>query len=234
MTESTKLRLSDIESECAATIKSLGYDYFHYAGYFPVFESQKNLCSFPSSYSELGVLDIGDRNNPLVVYAQTKTAPSQWTNMPSDTKMHGKQLEQLLISAEKNQIHNGYCVPVHGAGSEWGMLNVAKKEATLPASADTISQLQLLVISIHEAMRRLHTANKHPAQHTKLSPREQECLNWTAAGKTAWETAQIIGITESTVSFHIRNTITKLNASNRSHAVAVAMARSLLTGRHEC
>ncbi|MBY3123131.1 helix-turn-helix domain-containing protein [Rhizobium laguerreae] len=35
-----------------------------------------------------------------------------------------------------------------------------------------------------------------------LSPREKECLLWIAQGKTSWETAVIMGISENTVAFH--------------------------------
>ncbi len=62
-----------------------------------------------------------------------------------------------------------------------------------------------------------------------LSKRELECLHWTAAGKTSAEIAVILSVTESTVNFHIKNTLPKLNASNRAHAVAKAVSRLLIS-----
>lgn len=56
-----------------------------------------------------------------------------------------------------------------------------------------------------------------------LSPRETEVLLWAARGKTAWETAQLLGLTEATIKFYIRNACQRLNTENKTHAVAVCM-----------
>jgi DNA-binding CsgD family transcriptional regulator len=61
-----------------------------------------------------------------------------------------------------------------------------------------------------------------------LSERERECLAWVSMGKTAWETALILGRSRRTVEFHLKNAIGKLNASNKIHAVTLAIGRGLL------
>ncbi len=62
----------------------------------------------------------------------------------------------------------------------------------------------------------------------QLSTREINCLEWTAKGKTSWEISIILGISESTVVYHIRNSIAKLHAANRTQAVAIAVKKSLI------
>lgn len=62
----------------------------------------------------------------------------------------------------------------------------------------------------------------------RLSPRESASLHWSAAGKTSWETARILDISESTVNFHLRNACRKLQVRGRRAAVAVAIRRGLL------
>jgi len=61
-----------------------------------------------------------------------------------------------------------------------------------------------------------------------LTTREKECLGWIANGKTSSEIAILLSIAESTVNFHLKNTFGKLNASNRSHAVAKAVSLGLV------
>lgn len=61
-----------------------------------------------------------------------------------------------------------------------------------------------------------------------VSERERECLNWAAQGKTSWEISQILGVTESTIIYHLRNATHKLNAANRLHAVAKALKASII------
>ncbi|ADD68048.1 transcriptional regulator, LuxR family [Denitrovibrio acetiphilus DSM 12809] len=63
----------------------------------------------------------------------------------------------------------------------------------------------------------------------KLSGREKSVLTWLKYGKTSWEVAKILNITENTVNFHIKNIKNKLNATNRQHAVAIAIAKSIIS-----
>lgn len=62
-----------------------------------------------------------------------------------------------------------------------------------------------------------------------LSKRETECLTWVANGKTAWEVAQILAISESTVTFHIENAKKKLAAVTVTHAVALSVSKGWIT-----
>lgn len=63
---------------------------------------------------------------------------------------------------------------------------------------------------------------------TRLSAREQECLRWASVGKTGGETAQILGVSERTVNFHLGNAFVKLRVNNKQAAVAQAILRGLL------
>ncbi|HEY0296577.1 MAG TPA: helix-turn-helix transcriptional regulator [Bordetella sp.] len=61
-----------------------------------------------------------------------------------------------------------------------------------------------------------------------LSDRERDCLHWAALGKTSWETGHILGLSQHTINFHVRNACVKLGASNRRAAVAMALRLGLL------
>ncbi len=61
-----------------------------------------------------------------------------------------------------------------------------------------------------------------------LTRRERECLGWCAEGKSYWETAVILGISERTVSFHMEAVRGKLDAGSNAHAVAIAVRAGLL------
>jgi len=58
---------------------------------------------------------------------------------------------------------------------------------------------------------------------TYLSHRQKECLRWAAQGKTSWETAQLLRITERTVNFHLQKAYVRLNVHTRAAAVAAAL-----------
>ncbi|MDQ2137893.1 helix-turn-helix domain-containing protein [Alcaligenaceae bacterium A4P071] len=61
-----------------------------------------------------------------------------------------------------------------------------------------------------------------------LSPREAACLYWVALGKTSWETARILELSERTVNFHLGNARAKLGATTRTAAVAMALRQGSL------
>ncbi|WP_259982790.1 helix-turn-helix domain-containing protein [Sulfitobacter sp. W027] len=54
-------------------------------------------------------------------------------------------------------------------------------------------------------------------------------LKWAAVGKTAWETAQIMTVSNSTVNHHLYNACAKLEVVNKTHAVAKAIRAQIIT-----
>lgn len=68
----------------------------------------------------------------------------------------------------------------------------------------------------------------NPPHGQHLSEREMEVLRWMAAGRTTSETAAILGISSRTVTFHITNTLLKLDAVNKTQAVVKAVMLNLI------
>ena len=62
----------------------------------------------------------------------------------------------------------------------------------------------------------------------KLTDRERDCLAFVADGRTDWEIAMLLGISESTARFHLNNARRKLGAVNRAQAVARLGVRGML------
>ena len=54
----------------------------------------------------------------------------------------------------------------------------------------------------------------------ELTTRERDCLAFVADGRTDWQIAVLLGISEPTVRFHLNNARRKLGAVNRAQAVA--------------
>jgi LuxR family quorum-sensing system transcriptional regulator CciR len=49
-----------------------------------------------------------------------------------------------------------------------------------------------------------------------LSPRELDCLRLVAVGKTDWEIARILGVSEATVGEHLRHAFERYGVSKRA------------------
>jgi DNA-binding NarL/FixJ family response regulator len=61
-----------------------------------------------------------------------------------------------------------------------------------------------------------------------LTPREMEVLRLIRDGHRNKQIAFELAISETTVNFHIKNLVDKLGANDRTHAVIIALRRSLL------
>lgn len=84
-----------------------------------------------------------------------------------------------------------------------------------------------IVPHLHEVLCRI--IGRTNKEHIKpLSAREIEVLNWVKHGKSSWEISKILGISESTVNFHITNTMQKLDAVSRPQIVAKAVLHGLI------
>jgi DNA-binding CsgD family transcriptional regulator len=56
-----------------------------------------------------------------------------------------------------------------------------------------------------------------------LSARELEVLQWTLAGKTAWEVGAILGISQGTAAQYVNHAARKLGAVNKHQAALKAL-----------
>ena len=91
-------------------------------------------------------------------------------------------------------------------------------------SSDLFPEIIRYVLpNLHEAIKRSPSTLA-----SALSSREYDVLNWLKEGKTTWDISQILSISERTVKFHIHNICRKLNANNRTHALAKAIQLRLI------
>ena len=93
-------------------------------------------------------------------------------------------------------------------------------------------ELLATIRSVHAGKRRLpaavaQTLAEHMADEP-ISPRELEVLSLMAAGKRNKEIASELSIAEDTVKMHVRNILSKLQVSDRTEAVTVALRRGII------
>src|SRR3989338_795875 len=72
--------------------------------------------------------------------------------------------------------------------------------------------LELLIPHLHQALVRVLSKREKPSYKDNvdhLTERELEILKWTKEGKSGWDISVIMGISENTVRFHIKNILKK-------------------------
>ncbi|NNH29443.1 LuxR family transcriptional regulator [Rhizobium sp. SEMIA 4085] len=81
----------------------------------------------------------------------------------------------------------------------------------------------LSYISIHVFDRLAEIRSLDTRMTDALTDREIDCLNWTAAGKTSAEIADILNLSEHTVNHYLNRATKNLDTVNRTQAVAKAL-----------
>lgn len=92
---------------------------------------------------------------------------------------------------------------------------------------DLVNRLHLFAHYFHQRMRDV-IAVQPVSSAFDLAPREREVLNWAAEGKTAWETARLLRVSERAVRLYMENAMTKLRANSKPQAVAIAFRNGIL------
>jgi DNA-binding CsgD family transcriptional regulator len=226
--------VEELYAATASIVKQLGFEHFIYGVRVNLSLTrpyQFVLSGYPKEwrthYIETGYEDI----DPTVHHCikDRRVTPIIWGNQVFRNQTAAK----LEGEAKEFGLANGASFPVQGRNGEAAMLSLATPRASRQAKHDileTLGHAQLLACYLHEAIQRVVLAKEViPLQKIKLTDRERECLLWAAEGKTSWEIANIIHVSERTVTFHLQNVTRKMGVSTRQHAVARALSLGLIS-----
>lgn len=164
--------------------------------------------------------------DPVVVYAPFIAGPFLWDRLAVRYDLNRKQL-LLLNEAREAGLRNGITVPLHGPSGRLAVVSFASQFDDADPQAQ-LSHLNALALQFHIAFTALALGLQSIPQTVELSSREKDCLNWVAHGKTSWEISVILNINHNTVDFHIKNAMSKLEATNRIAAVFKAIRLGLI------
>lgn len=138
------------------------------------------------------------------------------------TKDSGNDAAELMFT-RFHLVRGGY-FPVHDVSGSRGVVSIIGDG---PAFSER-QMMELMYLSIH-VFERLSEIRRLDIRATdQLSDRELDCLNWTAAGKTSSEIAEILGLSEHTVNHYLNRATKKLDTVNRTQAVAKALRVGLI------
>ena len=93
-------------------------------------------------------------------------------------------------------------------------------------------ELSETIRAVHAGQKRLSSdAAAEIAEHATdsgLTPREIDVLRLVAAGNANKEIGARLSLTEVTIKSHVKNILAKLGASDRTHAVTIALKRGII------
>jgi LuxR family transcriptional activator of conjugal transfer of Ti plasmids len=172
------------------------------AGEFP-----RIISNYPSAWTRHYLQHHFERFDPVIIRALDRPEPFEWglgmgSDAPSDSQ------RELFEEAAKFGIRHGFTIPIHDGRGPVAAVTFAADERR-PRFERSISErarvLQLMAIYFH-AHARQKTSGARVIDNASLSPREFECLEWAAQGKSAWEIGQILGISRHTAATYLEVT----------------------------
>ncbi len=181
----------------------------------------------PTAYRDLyNNKDIGKRD-PVMQHCKTKSVPIIWNQGTYVKANEGGTWEEQARFGYRC----GITLALHMPEGRHFVLGV-DRDQELPADpvevTRMVASLQLFAVHAQEAsMRMLMPATATPGLPS-LTPRELETLRWTMEGKTAWEVANVLGISERTAVLHANNAMHKLGCVNKHQAVLKALRLGLI------
>jgi LuxR family quorum sensing-dependent transcriptional regulator len=167
--------------------------------------------------------DLYDRGNLAVVdpiprHCLQTLNPFLWTEAPYD-RAEEPDAHGVMMRARDFRLNEGLCIPIHYDDAV-GAVSLGGERPYL--DAETRSALHLIAVFTHGRLRSLARPQATTAGR-RLSKIEAEVLRWAARGKTAWETARILAVSERNVRWHLEEAQRKLMTNNKTATVAMAI-----------
>lgn len=183
-------------------------------------------CAFPVEWQERYIERGYFEHDPVVLSAQRSMFPVRWLDVVPGQR-HALALQVMREAAEFG-LEDGIAIPIWGPRGLAGLASFGG--ARLDLSQDERRALHILALVAFERARDLAQGEtSRPITPHVLSAREIECLQWSAAGKTAWEIGEILRLSERTIESYMKSATAKLDARTRTQAVATAVRRGLIT-----
>jgi DNA-binding CsgD family transcriptional regulator len=185
------------------------------------------VANTPQAFSEAFQSRENWKRDPVMQHCKRQSVPLIWDQGTYTTHGQGDVWEEQAMFGYRS----GIAMALHLPDGKHFMLGVDRDQ---PVPADPmeltrmVADLQLLTVHANEAAARVLLPAPLAPNTPTLTPREMEALRWTMEGKTAWETGNILGISERTAVLHVNNAMHKLGCINKHQAVLKAIRLGIL------
>ncbi len=204
--------LPELEALYARAALEIGYEYFALARLAePGVQTDECVVStiavrYPEPWQLRYATHGYGRVDPVLRHARSTAAPYAWSEIPNLSAPE----REVLREAASAGLAIGLSIPIH---EPCGRVFLASLAASHEPGART-PLAHLLALQFYARLRAFAVAGPEDPD-VCLTPRERECLQWTARGKSSWDIGQIVGISQHTVNFHLKNAMRKFGTHSR-------------------
>jgi DNA-binding CsgD family transcriptional regulator len=214
----------EFEAAVVRVVAEAGFEQFTYLELHPAEGAPRSYKI--SNYPDDWIAEYIEREyrliDPSIVLGQKMLHPLVWPTLEEDPKV-----ADFYRRAKQAGLVSGFTIPNFGPDITVGLLTVSTHKS-LAWTTEYLRQHHLFWRTTASAIYTRSLEIGRPIHAAKLTLRQRECLTWSARGKTSWETAQIMDISEATVNFHLRGAIKRLEARNKNQAAIRALSMELI------
>ena len=218
--------LDALHSLMAATIGEFGFQYYALGHHVNVLRA--NLVQI-GNYPDAWMDTVRNRDyiphDPVLLACQTSAVGFRWSEVDQLIE-HSQRQKEILSGARHAGMGDGYTVPIHIPGECAGSCSFAQRfgkslnESTFPAA-------HYIGCFAFEAARRLvrqpGDRKRELAAGESLTPRQLDCVLLVARGKSDWEAARLLGLSQDTVHQHVETAKRKYGVATRTQLVIRAL-----------
>ncbi|MCF4130076.1 helix-turn-helix transcriptional regulator [Methylobacterium sp. SyP6R] len=211
----------------ARSLGTFGFEHFvvtQLPGPQERFEQTVISRKWPIGWFELYTREDYVRVDPVIRRCRETVQPFKWFEAHYDPQ-HEPRAREVMERACDFGMRRGFSLPIHGPEGYGGCFSMSGSHLDL--NQRTKPAIHLMAMYAFDRLRQIGRTPRSE-QKNPLTQREQEVLRWAAAGRSAANIADLLDITERTVTCHTVNAMRKLGAINKTQAVAYAIQRRLI------
>jgi LuxR family quorum-sensing system transcriptional regulator CciR len=219
----------DLAAIMAVAAAEIGFDYFALTHHVDLLQAPSGegifLHNYPAQWADFYAANALTVSDPVHRASHVTGVGFRWAWMPGMIPMT-REDHRLLAMGSEQGIGDGFTVPAHVMGEASGSCSFANRtDHPLPHN---LLPAQLVGAYAFEGARRLWSGRGHfpSARKVCLTDRQRECVLWAGRGKTDWEIGCILGISEETVTRHIKHACARYQVNKR----ILLLGRTLMDG----
>ena len=161
------------------------------------------------------------QTSPILLRLRQSVLPFRYS-MDDISRERGNDASRALF--KRFGMNEGAYFPTHDALGNRGTVGFAGEKVCF--SLQQMMELSYLSLHIYQRLAEIRAIDVRPVE--TLTDREIDCLNWTAAGKSSAEIADILTLSEHSVNHYLNRATKKLETVNRTQAVAKCLRLGLI------
>ena len=209
--------------------RELGFEYFallHHRRVLSGSDRFIRLDNYPQGWTEELLTRHDVAADPVHLASLRTNAGFGWDEIGGLLPLSTEQ-RHILERSRCHGLGPGFTVPANVPGEPSGSCSFAvARGRSLPVGQ--LMSAELIGVHAFRAARRIYGfAAESRAPH--LSRRELQCLRLVAAGKTDWEIAHILGISEETARQYVKRARAAYDVVSRAQLVACGLRDALVS-----